>query len=250
MPYGLYMSAEGVEAQSRRLDVIANNLANVETVGFKRELAILQAREAEAIEEGLDTVDSGSINQIGGGIMLSETKTDFSQGPLKKTNNPKDVAVKGEGFFLVSKGDETLLTRAGNFDINSLGELVTQQGYQVLSESGTPIVISREGGPWQITGSGELQQGGLSQALALVEPESLGDLIKMGENLFKPLAEPQSIPPGRRSVAPGHLEMSTAEPTTEMIAMIEASRILEANVNMMKTQDQMLGELINKLMSS
>jgi flagellar basal-body rod protein FlgF len=228
--------------------VIANNLANVETVGFKRELAVLQARDAEAIEEGLDTVDSGSINQIGGGIVLSETKTDFSQGPLKRTNMPKDVAIKGEGFFLVSKGDETLLTRAGNFDINSLGELVTQQGYQVLSESGTPMVISREGGPWEITESGELQQGGLSQALALVKPESMGDLVKMGENLFKSLAEPQSIPPGRRSVAPGHLEMSTAEPTTEMIAMIEASRLLEANVNMMKTQDEMLGGLINRLM--
>jgi len=248
MPYGLYMSAEGAEAQSKRLDIIANNLANVETVGFKRELAILQAREAEAIEEGLDMIDSGSINQVGGGIMLSETKTDFSHGPLQRTNIPKDVAIKGEGFFMVAKGDETLLTRAGNFDINSQGNLVTQQGYEVLSDSGAPIVVSREAGPWQITEEGFLQQAGISQNLALVMPNSLGDLVKVGENLFKPLSDPQAVSLEDRRVAAGYLEMSTSEPTTEMIAMIEASRMLEANVNMMKTQDQMLGSLVNRVL--
>ena len=81
-------------------------------------------------------------------------------------------------------------------------------------------------------------------------PNSLGDLVKVGENLFKSLAEPQALPPESRKVAAGHLEMSTAEPTTEMIAMIEASRILEANINMMKRQDQMLGSLVNRVLRS
>jgi flagellar basal-body rod protein FlgF len=250
MPYGLYMSAEGAHAQGQRLDVIANNLANVETVGFKREMAILQARDAQAIEEGLDSINSGSINQVGGGIMLRQTKTDFSQGPLKRTNIPKDVAIKGEGFFLVAKGDENMLTRAGNFDINSQGTLVTQQGYEVLSDTGSPITVSREGGSWQITDNGSLQQGGISQNLALVMPNSLGDLVKVGENLFKSLADPQALAPENRKVAANHLEMSTSEPTTEMLAMIEASRILEANINMLKTQDQMLGGLVNRVLKT
>ena len=246
MPYGLYLSAEGAQAQSTRLEVIAHNLANVDTVGFKRELAILQARYAEAIEQGLTTPDSGAIDDIGGGIMVRETKTDYSPGPLKRTKIPTDVAIKGPGFFVVQKGDETLLTRAGNFTLTSRGELITQQGYTVLDDSGIPIVI--RDAQWQISDSGTVQQRSGRQNLALVQPQSLGDLVRVGENLFRPLSDPQALPAADRRVAAGHLEMSSVRATTEMTAMIQASRALEANVNMMRVQDQMLSGLVNRVM--
>ena len=248
MPYGLYISADGAHAQSMRLDVIANNLANVDTVAFKRELAICQARYAEAVEQGLKIPGSGSIDDVGGGTTVRETKTDFSPGPLKRTDIPTDVAIKGEGFFLVQNGEETVLTRAGNFGINSRGELTTQQGYAVLSDAGLPLVISRENGPWQITESGTVRQRGAVQHLALVRPESPGDLVKVGENLFRPLAEPQSVPVAERCVASGYLEMSSVRPTLEMTAMIHAARALEANINMIKAQDEMLSGLVNRVM--
>jgi len=248
MPYGLYISAEGAQAQSQRLEVIANNLANVDTVGFKRELALFQARYAEAIEQGQAVPGTGSIEDVGGGVAVLETKTDFSPGPLKRTGIPTDVAIEGEGFFVVRKGDEDYLTRAGNFRINSNGELVTQQGYAVLHDAGEPIVISRENGPWELSASGAIRQRGTVQNLALVQPESLGDLVKVGENLFRPLAEPRPVPPQGRRVLGGYLEMSGVQPTTEMIAMIEASRAVEANLNMMRTQDEMLSGLVNRLM--
>lgn len=248
MPYGLYISAEGAHAQSLRLDVIANNLANVDTVGFKRELAVCQARYAEAIEQGLQIPGLGSIEDIGGGMVVRETKTDFSPGPLKHTGIPTDVAIKGEGFFVVQKGEETFLTRAGNFEITSRGELITQQGYAVLNDTGVPVVINPGDQSWQITESGAMRQRGTTQNLALVKPESLGDLVRIGENLFKPLSEPQPIPTADRRVASQYLEGSGVRPTSEMIAMIQASRALEANVNIMKAQDQMLAGLVNRVM--
>jgi flagellar basal-body rod protein FlgF len=248
MPYGLYLSAAGAQAQSDRLEVIANNLANVDTVGFKRELAILQARYAEGIEQGTSSFGSGSRDDISGGVRLQQTKTDFSSGPLKRSGEPTDVALDGEGFFVVRKGQEDLLTRAGNFRMTPRGELVTQQGYPVLSDSRTPITVAPEGGPWQISSTGAVRQGESTQNLSLVKPASPGDLAKVGENLFRPLASVQAVPPTERSVLPGYLEMSGVQPTTEMVSMIEASRLAEANINLMKAQDQMLSGLISRIL--
>lgn len=248
MPYGLYISAEGAQAQSQRLDVIAHNLANTDTVGFKRELALFQARYAEAIEQGLQTPDSGALEDIGGGIHLRETKTDFGAGPLRRTGNPSDVAVEGEGFFMVQKGDTAYLTRAGNFAISADGRLTTQQGYAVLDENGSPVTIDPRDSTWEISDSGEVRQKAGALNLALVRPQSLGDLVRVGENLFKPLSEPVPIPPAERRVAPKFIEGSAVKPTSEMTEMIQAARAMEANVNMLKTQDQMLGELVNRVL--
>ncbi|MGD0517960.1 MAG: flagellar basal-body rod protein FlgF [Thermoguttaceae bacterium] len=250
MPYGLYISAEGANAQSSRLDVIANNLANVDTVGFKRELACFQARYAEAIDKGTVIPGSGNMEDIGGGVLFRQTKTDFSPGAVKRTNNPASVAILGEGFFTVKKGDETFLTRAGNFEVNSRGELVTPQGYGVLDESGGPVVINPEIKHWDISDAGALRQAGNVQNLAIVKPASNESLVKYGENLFRSTTQTETIPQAERRVASGCLEMSAVSPTLEMTAMIEASRLFEANVSMMKTQDQILGSLISRVLKA
>jgi flagellar basal body rod protein FlgG len=93
-------------------------------------------------------------------------------------------------------------------------------------------------------------QGTTRQTLAVVKPASLGDLAKTGENLFRPLAETRPVPPAERAVTSGFLEMSGVQPTTEMTSMIEASRMLEANINVMKTQDQMLSGLISRVLKA
>jgi flagellar basal-body rod protein FlgF/flagellar basal-body rod protein FlgG len=250
MPYGLYISAEGAHAQSKRLEVIANNLANVDTVGFKRELAIFQSRYAEATQRGQDYPGSGSINDLGGGIAVRQTKTDFSAGPLKRTEVPTDLALDGDGFFVVQKDNQNYLTRAGNFRLTDKGELVTSQGYAVLSDSGSPIVIDRSNGDWQLMPSGAIRQRGAVQNLAIVQPRSLGDLAKSGENLFRPLAETEPVPANKRRAVSGYLEQSQVQPTMEMMDLIEASRAVEANINMMQTQDQMLSGLVNRLLKA
>jgi flagellar basal-body rod protein FlgF len=249
MPYGIYISAEGANAQSMHLETISNNLANVETVGFKRELAVLQARPAEAVARGMVVPGRGALEDLGGGVEMRETKTDFSEGPMRHTKEPQHLAIHGEGFFQVKKGDETFLSRAGNFQFTSRGELITPQGYQVLNESGQPVVLNAEVKTYEFNDAGELTQPGSSpQKLAIVKPESLVGLDKHGENLFRTSSATEAIPDVQRRVAVGYLEGSAVKPTTEMTAMIEASRVFEANINILKTQDQMLSSLISQVL--
>ncbi|MGO8690484.1 MAG: flagellar hook-basal body protein [Thermoguttaceae bacterium] len=249
MPHGLYISADGAATQIQRLEVIANNLANVDTPGFKRDLAIIQSRYAEAMGQGTSSPRTAGSDDLGS-VQFQETKTDFSPGPLKRTDGPTDLAIRGDGFFLVRKGDTNYLTRAGNFRLTSSGELVTQQGYPVLSDNRTPITITPDAGRWEITESGTLQQDGNTQNLGLVKPASLGDLVKVGENLFRPLAETPAVAPAERSVAPGYVELSGVQPTTELVNMLETTRLIEANVNMIKAQDEMHSALINRVLKA
>lgn len=250
MPYGLYLAAEGAIAQSARLDTIANNLANVDTPGFKRDVAIFQARFTEEIERGLDQPGSGSINDLSGGVMLQGTLTDFSAGPIKSTNIRTDLAIEGDGFFLIQKGDQNYLTRAGNFRLTNDGRLVTQDGYAVLDVGGAPVQFDPTVAPWSFTADGSLQQGEELIPLALVRPKSPLDLVKVGETLFFPLSEPVALEAGERQVLAEHLELSGVRPTAAMMELIEASRAFESNVSMIRNQDEMLGTLINRILRS
>ncbi|MGW8257937.1 MAG: flagellar hook-basal body protein [Thermoguttaceae bacterium] len=247
MSYGYYISAEGANVQSSRLDVIANNLANVDTIGFKRDLAVFQARYAEAVSKGLVMPGAGAKEDVGGGTLFRQTKTDFSQGKVKETGDPSNLAILGDGFFVVKKGDEKLLTRAGNFQLTPRGELITPQGYSVLDESRVPVVVNPQQ-HWEIDGAGRLLQGDTAIELAMVKPKSNQDLVKTGENLFRSLSATTALVPAERSVASGYLEHSTVEPTLEMTALIEASRFFEINLSMMKTQDDTLGALVNRVL--
>jgi len=248
MSYGLYISAEGAHAQATRMEVITHNLANVDTVGFKRELAVVQSRYAEAVEQGAVPPESGNIEDLGGGVFIRESQTDFSPGPVRRTGVPTDVAITGKGFFAVERHNETLLTRAGNFQLDSRGQLVTQQGYPVLSDTGAPIYLLPENGPATISEEGIISQRGHVQRLGLVQPNSPHELVRIGENLFRPSSTPEVVPDEDRHFASEHLEQSSVEPTTAMVAMIEASRILEMNINMMKSQDQLTSSLVNRVL--
>ncbi len=249
MPYGLYISAEGALVQSRRLETVANNLANVNTVGFKRDLTLFQARQAEAISRGQAAPGQRTLNDIGGGVEVRETRTDFEQGPFKNTGIDTDLAIKGDGFFAVRAPDGDYLTRAGNFALLPTGELVTQQGYAVLDDGGAPVRI--ESFPWTLTHDGGIQQAdGTITPLSIQRPASLGDLIKVGENLFRPMGRVRQIEPEERNVIQGHIELSGVNATSEMMHMIEASRAFEANVNLIRNQDQMLGTMIGRLLKA
>lgn len=250
MPYGLYISAEGAQAQSTRMEVIANNLANAVTPGFKRELAIFQARFAEEVQRGQEPPGAGTLNDIGGGVETMATITDFSNGPLKQTGLSTDLAINGDGFFVVRRNGENFLTRAGSFKFDQTGTLVTQDGDTVLSSTGGPIAISADRGPWNFTADGAVAQASEQTYLALARPNSLGDLMKVGDNLFAPLAPTKPIDATQRQVSIGALEQSTVEPALEMTEMIETSRAFEANVNLIHYQDQIMGELVSRVLKT
>jgi flagellar basal-body rod protein FlgF len=105
VPYGLYISAEGAAAQQRRLEVIANNMANSDTVGFKQDVATFQARYSEAIQRGMASPGDQSINNLGGGVKMFDVATDFSKSNLATTNKQLDFAIPGKGFFHVQGED-------------------------------------------------------------------------------------------------------------------------------------------------
>jgi flagellar basal-body rod protein FlgF len=246
----MYISAAGADAQSRRVEILSHNLANVDTPGFKKELALLAARPSEAIERGDDYAGSRSINDVGGGVNLAQTMTDFRAGVYKKTSINTDLAIADDkSFFLVEKDGQKLLTRAGNFRFAASGQLQTPDGYSVLSADGSPIAAD-PGSPLEprFLPDGAMVQGNTGALLALVRPKSLGDLARAGENLFAPLAEVTPAPEGERRVLEGHLEMSSVKPTDAMMELIEASRAYEANVRLIQHQDSMLGSLINRVL--
>lgn len=250
MPYGLYLSAAGAEAQSRTLEVLSNNLANVDTPGFKREFAIVQARHSEAIQRGDEQAGSRSINDIGGGVNLQETVTDFSRGTIKQTGVATDLAIDdsdGQTFFVVERNGEKLLTRAGNFRFDATGQLTTPDGDRVISENGQPVAINPTL-PWRITNDGVVEQTGVRLALALERPRSLGDLSKAGANLFTPLADTLPADASQRKVRDGCLEMSSAKPTQLMMDLIKTTRAFEANVRLIQQQDSVIGSLVNRVL--
>jgi flagellar basal body rod protein FlgG len=249
MPYGIYLSAEGAAAQAQRLEVIANNLANADTVGFKQDVPSFQARFAEAIQRGEASPGSRSINDIGGGVKVIDVQTDHSVGLLKHTGSETDVAINGKGFFHI-RGDDgkQYLTRAGNFELDTQGRLVTHDGHTpVLDQGGSEIVISPDL-PWSMSPDGFISQAGAIYALGMSQPESLDDMVKVGNNMFQPLSDVRPLTLAERQVRQGYLEMSGANPVRQMMAMIETTRAFEANTRMIQNQDTMLGALIGRVL--
>jgi flagellar basal-body rod protein FlgF len=238
MPYGMYIAAEGAQAQAQRLEVIANNMANVDTAGFKQDVPTFQARFAEAIQEGLARPHDRSINDIGGGVKLMDVATDYSEGTLKATGGELDLAIDGKGFFLVR----------GDFMLNIDGVLVSQNGQRpVLDQSGALIQMDPNA-PFAVSQDGFITQSGNVFALGMSQPKSLDQLIKVGNNLYESLEKIEPVKLEERNIRQGFLEMSGASPVRQMLAMIETTRAFEANTRMIQNQDSMIGMLVGRLL--
>lgn len=251
MPYGMYISAEGAAAQAQRLEVVANNMANVDTAGFKQDVAMFQARFAEAIQKGQALAGNGSINDIGGGVKINNVKTDFSPGDMKRTGNNLDFAIGGKGFFHI-RGDDgkVYLSRAGAFELDAQGRLVTQNGQRpVLDQQDSEITLSNSV-PFEASADGFIHQAGAIVALGMSQPESLDEMVKVGNNLWQPTGNTQPLSLNERNVRQGYLEVSGANPVREMMAMIESTRAFEANTRMIQNQDSMTGTLISRVLQA
>jgi flagellar basal-body rod protein FlgF/flagellar basal-body rod protein FlgG len=248
MYYGLYTSAAGANAQTHKVEVLSNNLANVNTVGFKRELALLEARQSEAIERGLASRGTGALDDVGGGVRMNATFTDFSPGTMQLTHIPTDLAIDPpDVFFQVQRGSEKLLTRAGNFQLSNEGVLVTAQGDPVLSSEGDPIALDPSL-PMRFLPDGNVEQAGERIEIALVRPKNLAGLRKLGENYFAADRTAQLAPAEDRRVLSGRLEMSAVNPVEEMVELITASRAYEANVRIIQQHDTATSQLISRML--
>lgn len=253
MLYGLYLSAQGAENQSLRLETIANNVANADTTAFKRDLAVFQDHPPFDVQHGYMTHPPGNLNESTGGTTIAMTQTDFGEGPLQETGGAYDLAITGLGFFQVRNGSENLLTRNGQFTVNNLGEIITQdQGLPVLSRDGTSIIVPPFIENLNINADGNIvgmmKDGGVVPLgqLDLVQPASLDDLQKLGTSLYRSSGPVLPAEPSVQ-VRQGFLEASGVNPIAETVQMIEASRAFETNINMIRTQDETLSRLLQSM---
>jgi len=247
MLYGLYASAAGALANSYRQDVIANNLANVDTVAFKRDLALAMARPTQSEKNGQRTHTAAMLERIGGGTFSLPTYTDFSPAPLRQTGSPFDLALLSRGFFQVLNGSEINYTRDGRFALDQQYRLVTASGrLPVLDDKSQPIVLDPDL-PFQINQAGIVSQAGNQLArLGIVDFEDTGTLQKQGKSLYR---APENIQPKplQATVKQQHLETSDVDPMQQLVDMIKTQRFFQANVTMLQLQDQTLGYAVGRL---
>jgi flagellar basal-body rod protein FlgG len=248
MIYGIYQSAAGLQLNQYRQEVLANNLANVETAGFKRDLAVVRERPLASREmPGQSGGSDSTLSGMTGGSYVAPTYTSFAQGQLRPTGGRLDVALLGDGFFAVQDGDNTRYTRDGRLLVNAKGELVTVSGHKMLGESGAPIVVPEDAvDKVRITADGEVRAGATQLGrLDVVSFDDNSRLRKAGANLFDaPGQEPEA---GHASVQVGFVEASTVEPTQAMVSMIEVNRAYELNATLIGLADGTLSRAVNDI---
>jgi flagellar basal-body rod protein FlgF len=250
--YGIYLSASGAQAYDNYMNIVANNIANSDTPGFKKELAIIQAEDSRENKDGTDFRGSQSINDLGGGAYVYQSMTQFDHGKVKNTGLPTDVMisdVKGDAFFVINNAGKQMLTRAGNFTVNREGRLETQSGQPVLSAGGDEIYIDPRL-PFLIDSNGNVtqKQTGVKTPLAIVRPKNLRQLKREGANLFSTADTTSPLDTKERSIRQGFLEMSSSSPTEEMMNLIQVQRAYEANIQMIQNQDSTYGSLISRVL--
>jgi flagellar basal-body rod protein FlgG len=248
MLYGLYLSATGVMMNSYRQDVIANNLANAQTAGFKRDLATFRQRPTAAQESpGKYQQTNRLMENIGGGAFADPTRMDMSQGGMETTGNKLDAAIDGRGFFTVQDGDQTRLTRDGQFLLNNDGILVTGTRHQnVLDANGNTIKLDGSLRQQTVIGpDGTIRQDDkVVGKLGIVDVPEPSKLKNEGANLLS-YPDPKQFIPATGIVRAEALENANVDPTTEMAALMDTQRQLEANANMIHYQDSTLDKLVN-----
>jgi flagellar basal body rod protein FlgG len=254
MIHGLYVSTWGAIASELRHQTIANNLANVNTTGFRADWSALSSyKNLDEARTAAARPDRRVLWAVGGGAMVAETRTAHQAATVRETGRSTDLAIQGSaGFFAVQRGDEVRYTRAGDFRVGPRGDLQTADGtWQVQAEGGGPLVA---GGPDVYVGrdgSVARVQNGVREELGrirLVRFDHPERLVKTGGTMFQ-ASEDAGLRPGGEEVQleQGALEGSGTNAAESMVQMIEAFRNYEANMQFMRAHDQLLGQAASNI---
>jgi len=255
----LFTAASGMQAETLNIDVISNNLANINTSGFKKSRAEFQDLIYQSIREpGAKSTISTEIPtgiQVGLGVKPVAVNRVFSQGNFKHTGNPLDLVIEGDGFFQVTMPDGTIVyTRSGSFSKDSTGRLVTNDGYPLEPAITIPAdaisITIGDDGTVSILRPGETTstEVGSIQLAKFVNPAGLKSL---GKNLFlntQSSGDPIQGTPGLEgfgTITQGFLEMSNVDIVEELVEMIVAQRSYETNARAIRASDEMLNRAIN-----
>lgn len=249
----LHTAATGMDAMQTNLDNVANNLANVNTTGFKKGVAefqdlFYQNIRAPGAAVSADTQAPTGV-QVGVGVKTASVHKIFDQGSSKVTNNPLDLMVNGDGFFAVQKeGGEIAYTRDGSFKVDGNGRVMTSAGHVLTPPINIPansagIVIAPNGVVNSRDAEGKMSQIGQIELVNFVNPSGM---LALGGNLYQASessgAPAQGVPgaPGFGNIEQGHLEASNVNVVNEMVNMIQAQRAYEMNSKVIQSADQMM----------
>ncbi len=236
---GLYRSGSAMVPRIKQQETLANNLANVSTPGYKKDMLFtreLTKAQAKSIPRQSDWQTP----------MIDQVYTQYSQGTLDKTGNPLDLALEGEGFLMLeTPTGENLLTRAGNFAVDSEGFLATPDGNRLMGSSGTLNVGS---GVLTISESGEIEvDNNIIGSIRVVEIEEPNKLQKTGRSGFMIPDGVEPIAAVNFAIRQGYLENSNVDMVKEMVEMIVSYRNYEADAKSLQTQDESLEKLITNV---
>ena len=258
----LYTAATGMEALETKLDVIANNMANINTTAFKKDRAnfediFYRQYRLPGAEDGDGNRTATGI-EVGLGTRVSSTQTNYKQGAFETTNKPLDLAIEGEGFFMVQNPNGGFnYSRAGNFNLNNNGDMVlgsANNGYLIepninVPPEATGIVISSDGlVQYSTQDSTTLQNLGQLQLATFINPDGL---MKLGDNLYRETSAsgtPFIDNPGQNgygNIRQGFLEASNVEPVNELIDLITTQRSFELNSQVVQAGDQIMQIVAN-----
>ena len=244
MLFGLYAAAAGMLARTRSQETIAQNLANLASIGYKRQVSITRSFDDTLTASLTSRSRRGGTPRMA--LLRNEVMTDSTQGMLRANGSHTDLAIEGQGFFVVGTPDGQRLTRAGAFHVNARGELATADGLPVLSERDRPIYPAAD--TWEVGPDGVIRVGPHRIAkLKIALPE--GGLRRDGHGLLHAVAL-RPAPPEGFQIRQGFLEMSNAEPIREMVAMITGARAYEMAQRAITAQDQSLERLISEVGST
>lgn len=220
----------------RELQVIAHNVANLSTTGFRREGLVFSefVRDLDHGEEAL-SMAAANVRQ-----------TYLSQGGMTMTGGTFDLAIEGEGFFRIGTAEGERLTRAGHFTPNAQGELVTPDGHRLLDLGGAPVFVPPDAGPISIARDGTISAGGQPLAqLGLVVPEDRSELSRASGVLH--IADGPTLPVENPVILQGFLEESNVNPISEMARLIAVQRAYESGQRFLENEDQRIRNVVQTL---
>ncbi|UUZ95721.1 flagellar hook-basal body complex protein [Paenibacillus sp. P25] len=270
----LYSGVSGMRGFQTKLDVIGNNIANVNTVGFKAGRVMFKdilSQTVSGVTAPSDTNGGVNAKQVGLGVTIGTIDTVHTPGSAMTTNVPTDLRIDGDGFFTIKANDTQTtpyLTRAGNFTLDSNRDLVTADGMYVMSSDGAKIHLEDTVTAFSISSSGEIISVGSDGTstptgtfVGVVKVANPNGLQKIGGNLYQ--VTPNALPPGTTelptgddakaantttgtgAIVSGQLEMSNVDLTSEFTEMIVAQRGFQANSRIITTSDEVLQEVVN-----
>ena len=250
MDRGIYAATSAGLSQLKRIEVVNNNLANINTAGFKRQFLVTQA---ESFDQTIASTMSKQDPYARGDhdrvmpVVSTETRTDFAAGPVKYTGNPLDVALRNPNdFFVISTNQGLQYTRAGDFTINTNGELVTQDGFPVQGEGGS---IATSGSSVSINADGSVRAGGQTAGrLAVTRVDNPEKLERAGNSRFK---LPQGGANAGVDVDPelvtSSLEMSNESAISSVVEMMTTQRAFQAYTKTIESVDTLNQAAINQI---